>query len=275
MMLLSSIKARYRSIREKEKLNAIYQVTFNTDNLRSLKEVPVSALFKSAGIENLWEESKKEIGNFKIPNGSGGINPGDRKALYYLISALKPSSVLEVGTHIGASSTHIASALYKSQIKNGLQANLTSVDISDVNSDVNKPWLKYGGQYSPREMMEKLNYSSFVDFVISTSLDYAANCKKKFDFIFLDGSHEAKIVYQEIPLAVNLLNKNGIILLHDYFPLMRPLWSDRSIIPGPYLAVQRLMKEGANIAVVPLGNLPWPTKKNSNMTSLALLLKND
>jgi len=275
MMLLSSLKTKYRTMRDKEKLNAISQIRCNTDKLRSLKEVSIPTLFKSTEIENLWKETKEEIGNFKIPDGSGGINPGDRKAIYYLISQLKPSSVLEVGTHIGASTTHIASALYKSQIKNGMQANLISVDISDVNSEIAKPWLKYGGKYSPKEMMEKLNYSSFVDFVTSTSLDYAAKCKKKFDFIFLDGSHEAEIVYQEIPLAINLLNKNGIILLHDYFPAMRPLWPDGIIIAGPYLAAQRLVKEGVNIAVEALGDLPWPTKQNSNITSLALLLKND
>ena len=41
----------------------------------------------------------------------GGVNPGDRQAVYYLIMALKPQNVLEVGTHIGASMPHIARAL--------------------------------------------------------------------------------------------------------------------------------------------------------------------
>ena len=32
--------------------------------------------------------------------------------------------------------------------------------------------------------------------------------------------------------------------------------------------------EGAGLAVLPLGALPWPTKLHSNVTSLALLLRN-
>lgn len=231
-------------------------------------------LFESSEIEKMWNDSKKEIDIFRIPDGSGGINPGDRKAIYYLISKIKPSSVLEVGTHIGASTIHIASALYMSQIKEGANTNLTSVDILDVNSNVTKPWLKYGTKYSPAEMVNKLNYSSFVNFVTDSSLNYAANCKQKFDFIFLDGSHRADIVYQEIPMALKLLNQNGVILLHDYFTSMKPLWSDGSVIPGPYLATKRFAKEGADLFVLELANLPWSTKLGSNVTSLALLLRN-
>ena len=160
-----------------------------------------------------------------------------------------------------------------SQVKNGKNANLISVDIADVNSTVTKPWLGYGTKYSPVEMINKLNYGSFVNFVADTSLNYAANCKQKFDFIFLDGSHSAANVYQEIPMALKLLNQNGVILLHDYFPGMNPLWSDGSMIPGPYLATERFAKEGINLTVLPLGKLPWPTKISSNVTSLALLLR--
>jgi len=162
-----------------------------------------------------------------------------------------------------------------SQVKNGKKVNLISIDIADVNSTVTKPWLEYGTKFSPVEMINKLNYGSFVNFVADTSLHYAANCTQKFDFIFLDGSHAASIVYQEIPLALKLLNQNGVILLHDYFPGMKPLWSDGTVIPGPYLATERLSKEGINLVVLPLGKLPWPTKQSSNVTSLALLLRKE
>jgi len=64
-----------------------------------------------------------------------------------------------------------------------------------------------------------------------------------------------------------------MILLHDYFPEMKPLWSDGSVFPGPFLAVNRLVKEGADLVALPLGSLPWPTKLQSNVTSLALLLR--
>ena len=33
-------------------------------------------------------------------------------------------------------------------------------------------------------------------------------------------------VYREVPLALGLLKPGGIILLHDFYPGARPLWSD-------------------------------------------------
>lgn len=273
MGLKQILKTRYHISKERKELNSIQRIKCDLNNLRNSSDVSIKNLFESEEIENMWKDSKEEIDFFSIPDGSGGVNPGDRRALYYVISKFKPSSVLEIGTHIGASTLHIASALYMSQIKVGKNASLTTVDIVDVNSIVTKPWLAYGTKYSPVEMIDKLNYGSFVTFVADTSLNYAATSKQKFDFIFLDGSHAASVVYQEIPRALKLLNPNGIILLHDYFPKMKPLWYDGIVIPGPFQATQRLAKEGASLIVLPLGELPWPTKFGSNVTSLALLLR--
>lgn len=242
------------------------------DNLRTKDNLALSDIFTSHEIDSLWLNAEKEIKQFNIPDGTGGVNPGDRRAIFYLISAIKPISVLEIGTHIGASTLHIASALSKSSQEH---VNLTTVDIADVNSPIEKPWLKYGTTYSPIEMIDKLGYGSLVSFITDTSLGYAANCQRTFDFIFLDGDHSAKTVYQEIPVALNLLNQNGVILLHDYFPDMKPLWSNGSVIPGPFLATETLRIEGVNVSVLPLGKLPWPTKLSSHVTSLALLLRNE
>ncbi len=68
-------------------------------------------------------------------------------------------------------------------------------------------------------------------------------------------------------------SKGGSILLHDYFPDLKPLWSYRNVIPGPWLATQRLKLEGADFNVVPFGELPWMTKFDSKVSSLALLAK--
>lgn len=94
----------------------------------------------------------------------------------------------------------------------------------------------------------------------------------RFDLIFLDGGHEASTVYQEVPAALKLLNPGGLILLHDIYPDQRPLWSDGFVVPGPWLAIERFKKEGAKVTVKPLGALPWPTKLDSNVTSLACLI---
>jgi predicted O-methyltransferase YrrM len=269
------IRTRYIISKDLRELNSIQRIDCDLSNLRKKSNLSMENLFQSGEIEKQWSNSKKEIDAFRIPDGSGGVNPGDRRAIYYLISYLKPSTVLEIGTHIGASTVHIASPLSLNRKNNGESANLTTVDIMDVNSQTTKPWLKYGTKYSPIDMISKLNYESFVKFVTDTSLHYAANSNQKFDFIFLDGSHAASVVYQEIPMALKLLKPNGVILLHDYFPEMKPLWPDGALLPGPFLATERLKKEGVNLIVLPLGKLPWPTKLGTNITSLALLLNNE
>jgi predicted O-methyltransferase YrrM len=260
---------------EKKELQRIPRFECDVKYLKSIDNVALKELFASHEIEMEWDNIKKRIDTFVIPDMTGGVNPGDRKAIYSLISGFKPSSVLEIGTHIGASTLHIASALFMSQIKDGKHAHLVSVDIADVNDPISKPWLKYGTDYSPVEMIEKMAFGSFVEFVRDTSLHYFDRCKHKFDFIFLDGDHAAKAVYQEIPAALNALNKDGVILLHDYFPNLKPLWSDGSVIPGPFLAAERLKAEGTQLVVLSLGELPWPTKLQSNITSLALLSRNE
>ena len=88
----------------------------------------------------------------------------------------------------------------------------------------------------------------------------------------LDGDHAPSAVYQELPAALRVLQSDGVILLHDYFPALKPLWSDGAVIRGPWLAIERLRSEGAKIKAIPLGELPWHTKLGSRRTSLALVV---
>jgi len=145
--------------------------------------------------------------------------------------------------------------------------------IYNVNDNISKPWVNFGSIFSPVDMVNKLGCDGFVSFITEDSSNYLSQCDKKYDLIFLDGSHAASCVYREVPASLKLFNKGGCILLHDYFPGLRPLWSNGKIIPGPYLAVRRFQKEGINLNVLPLGILPWKTKLNSNASSLALLYK--
>lgn len=155
------------------------------------------------------------------------------------------------------------------------QDKLSSFNFIDfkggVNSIKKKPWLNYGMTKSPVEMIKELNVSH-VDFVEDISINYLKKTPNTFDFIFLDGDHTPSTVYQEIPLALDKLNKGGIILIHDYFPNVKPLWPNNYVVEGPYLATKRLISE-TDIDILPLGSLPWKTKFDSNRTSLALCLK--
>lgn len=51
-----------------------------------------------------------------------------------------------------------------------------------------------------------------------TSADFFKINQLKFDIIFIDGLHIFETVYNDLLNSLNVLNENGIVLLHDTFP---------------------------------------------------------
>jgi len=234
----------------------------------------LSGIFRSPELAADWTAAEKRIEQLGITAEADGVNPGDRRALYYLLRYFQPKSVLEVGTHIGASTAHIAAALLDSaQATASVPGSLTSVDIMDVNDPVQQPWIGFGATSSPRGLTDRMGAGEFVTYVTQPSLEFIKSTTQRFDFCFLDGDHAAKTVYPELAATMRLLNPGGVILLHDYYNAMRNPWAGGRLLPGPWLAVQRLLSEGAKFNVLPLGELPWPTKYDSNITSLALVVR--
>jgi predicted O-methyltransferase YrrM len=244
----------------------------DTTALALLRDFDATAALRRTDLEQEWRSVAARIAALGISNRAGGVNPGDRRAVYHLIRYLRPKAVLEIGTHVGASTVHIAAALAALRAEDpSMRYELTTVDIVDVNDEAAKPWLELGSRASPQQMIEELGCSSFVSFHAQNSLDYLAACGQRFDLIFLDGFHAATHVLHEIPAALAKLKEGGYVLLHDYYPNQQPLWSDGHVERGPFLAVEKLRRAGAQIEVLPFGALPWPTKVDSNVTSLALL----
>jgi len=245
-------------------------------SLRALTPQPVDASalrssappFRDLDLAADWDAVRRRLEPLGVGDKGGAVNPGDRRAIYYLVRALGARSILEIGTHLGASTAMFALALKDSGVAS---PKLTTVDILDVNGP-RGAWARLGNAHSPKSLMRALD-CDFVEFVVSPSLDFLGRCESRFDLIFLDGGHEAATVYREVPAALRLLNPGGTILLHDVYPDCEPLWSDGAVVRGPWLAIERLRREGAPIRVVPLGALPWPTKHGSNVTSLALLVR--
>jgi predicted O-methyltransferase YrrM len=240
--------------------------SIETMNLAHLKRSEVTAWFHSPKVDQQWNEVATHLaGLYQIQDGAtGGVNPGDRRALFYIASAIQANSILEIGSHVGASTVHLATA-----IKPG--ARLTTVDFLDVNDGAQAYWRGYGLKSSPRQMLSDLKRDIEINFIVSDSVSFLKTTDQKFDLVFLDGDHSRNTVLREVPWALRRLNKNGVIVLHDYFPNNRPLWSNGKVISGPFKAIEKLIANGAALKVIPLGALPWPTKLGSHVTSLAIV----
>jgi len=252
-----------------EKLRNVPSQSCDTSSLSTLSPRDLRGLIESEEASRIWSVVRPQVDALRLPEMTGGVNTGDQRAIFSLIYGLRAKSVLEIGTHIGCSTLHIALALKQLGIAEGV--TLQTVDIRDVNDARTKPWKEYRSPAAPAELLRSVHCDGFTRFHISPSLEFFSNSGERFDFIFLDGLHDAHMVYQEIPAAMSHLNEGGHVLLHDYFPDLAPLWGSQPAIPGPFLAVQRLLEEGANLEVLPLGELPWRTKLDSRVTSLAVV----
>jgi predicted O-methyltransferase YrrM len=233
----------------------------------------LAAIFGAPGMEPEWSAAAERIGTLGLTPESG-MNPGDRRALYYLMRHLRPARVLEIGTQAGASTVHLAAGLADAH-RGSAERRLLTVDIKDVNDGENAAWRAFRLPQSPRDGMRKLGYHELVEFRTARSLDVLRQPGESYDLIFLDGDHRYKTVVAEIPAALRRLRPGGFLLLHDFFPALRPLWPDGKVIEGPQRAVAELREAGWPIDVLPLGDLPWPTKQGTARTSLALLGASD
>ncbi|HOO82680.1 MAG TPA: class I SAM-dependent methyltransferase [Alphaproteobacteria bacterium] len=274
-LLPQSVINAARALRDGHAVNTLAPLNFTAENLKPANSLEFSSIWADKDIATCWQKDCDEISSvFPESDKWGGINPGDRRALYYLISALKPQNVLEVGTHIGASSVYIAKAMSRYAQE---EASLTTVDILDVNDPQTGAWAGLGMERSPQGNLEALDCGELCNFVVNSAQDYMAALAdddgKRFDFIFLDGDHTAKGVYHEMALALKILKPGGVILLHDYYPDGQALFRDGNIIYGPFKALESVRGQAPNVTVKPLGTLAWPTKQGSSNTSLALVMQ--
>ena len=137
-------------------------------------------------------------GQYAIPYAADG------KFLYALIRALKPETVLEVGTAQGGSARHIAEALEA----NG-NGRLITVDV-DQNSTCE------GIEYPVRRRIthNKFEAESWLKGYVSLSETFGGDLAG-FDFIHEDGSHSAHLVHAIYGMLPQLMPRGGVIVSHD------------------------------------------------------------
>lgn len=243
---------------------------FDVANLRRRSEIDLASIMNDVDVHAAFADDYKRISEiYRASEILGGVNPGDRRALYSLVAHFRPLRILEIGTHVGASTIYIASALRRF-VKDG---RLTTADIVDVNGP-KAAWRAVQLGAPPASFIAKLGLQQITTFVTSPAAK-ALQSSMRYDLIFLDGDHSARAVYQEVAAALQCLSPSGLILLHDFYPGGRPITPDGSVISGPARAADRIAREYREIVFLPLGNLPWETKGGGTATSLALVARSE
>ena len=274
-VLPSSLKSALRARLDQRAFDRLPQQVCDTSTLGTLSRTDLGASLAAIPRQAEWAGIATATMPFGISQAPSGVNDGDRRAIWQLVRGLGVLSVLEVGTSIGASTIHFAQALAQNGAERGRTPRLVSVDIEDMNDAATARHALLGLPHSPRAMLQRLGCDGFTRFEVADSTAFLQTCPERFDLIFLDGDHSERTVYHEVPAALRLLNPGGMILLHDYFPEGKPLWSHKDALKGPYVALHRLLAEGARLSVLPLGALEWETKRGTTLTTLALVVSGD
>jgi hypothetical protein len=139
-------------------------------------------------INNLINKAKVSVLFRKRNDSKWHIN-----FILHLVSIIKPATYLEVG-------------IFRCGLFNQVIPYVNSLVGLDINSNA--------GKY--------MKINSKCEFINSTSTDFfkqQIKLGRKFDFIFIDGNHSKEAVEADFLGAIQVINDNGIILLHDTYPL--------------------------------------------------------
>jgi predicted O-methyltransferase YrrM len=175
----------YRAFKEKSLMDLD-----NTLQLLAL-QVPVNP------DELLKFAAEDSVGGWDLDKGGwpiGSLWSVEGKVLYALIRALHPDKVVEVGTHRGCSTTHIATALEV----NG-QGEVISLDLAPGVGDL-----------IPR------NLTGRVSLIAASGVIWLAEQPdESIDIIYEDADHSAETSRDVALLAVRKLKPGGLHIVHD------------------------------------------------------------
>jgi hypothetical protein len=134
----------------------------------------------------------------------GSLWTVEGRVLYALVRALKPQLVVEIGTHVGCSTTHIASALKM----NGSGQVMTF----DIANPINIPGMDEvhrQGDMIPQELWP------YVEMVQGDGVQYIELDLLEADMIYEDGDHSEDNVNRVWKAGVPKLTPDGVIASHD------------------------------------------------------------
>tara|TARA_A100000164_G_scaffold316968_1_gene297318 strand:+ start:1923 stop:2708 length:786 start_codon:yes stop_codon:yes gene_type:complete len=116
---------------------------------------------------------------------------------------------LEIGTYEGRSTIHIC--------ENFKNFKITVVDpyieYNEVNSVVKDSNME---KVFERFKKNSFNFSDRISINRTTSNEFFKKNKKKFDLIYIDGSHHYLDVKEDLINSIKFININGIIILDDF-----------------------------------------------------------
>ena len=236
----SFLKSLYRKIQFINNYNFQSKLNFNV--LKLLKHLVISEILLKKN-RNLIEQIKKHYDekytffedwfSHNIPVWEYFINKEIKKK--------KKLEYLEIGSYEGTSVIYIC--------ENYKNFNLTVVD----------PYLKYNEieNFTDQDINKtfkifKKNINNFrnrIKFYKLKSSEFFSQNIKKYDLIYIDGSHFYKNVIQDFKNSLSVLNINGLVIFDDF------TWNHyKNIEHNPIGGILPIIKNNNSISIISVSN---------------------
>lgn len=168
----------------------------------------------------------------------------------WLLQALQPENILEIGTAIGFSALLMA--------ENAPHAKITTIDR-------NEEMISFA-----KENFAKYDTRNQIRLVEGDAVDVLSDLTETYDFVFMDSAKSKYIVF--LPEVMKHVKKGGLILLDDIFQggdVAKPILDVRRGQRTIYRGLQRLFDATLDhpditASLVPLGDGMLLLRKNSN-----------
>ena len=235
----SFLKSLYRKI--KYIYNYNFQSKLNFNVLKLLKHFVISEILLKKN-RNLIEQIKKHYDE-KYSFSEDWFSHNIPIWEYFINKEIKKKNVeyLEIGSYEGRSVIYIC--------ENYKNFNLTVAD----------PYLKYNEienftdqNINKTFLIFKKNINNFrnrIKFYKLKSSEFFKQNIKKYDLIYIDGSHFYKKVIQDFKNSLSVININGLIILDDF------TWDHyKNIEHNPIGAILPIIKNNNSISIISVSN---------------------
>lgn len=159
-----------------------------------------------------------------------------------LINEIKPKRYLEIGSYEGRSAVFmIKTATHHQDLylhcidtwEGGVEHDKDSMGAVESNFNHNMA-------LATVETESKIHLTKMKEYSNTALLKLHNQNIEKFDFIYIDGSHQAPDVLRDAVLAFDLLRVGGIMIFDDYTWAMEPLGS-QDLVNSPKLAIDSFL----------------------------------
>lgn len=172
----------------------------------------------------------------------------------FLLQALRPKTILEVGTAIGFSALLMAQA--------SPDAKVTTIERNPEMAEL------------ARENFAKYDVTQQIELIEGDAIDVLATLDATYDFAFMDSAKSKYIVF--LPEILKRLSVGGIVVIDDVFQggdIAKPIEAINRNQRGIYRGLHRLFEatlthEALTVSLLPLGDGLLMIRKNEEIIDL-------